>query len=65
MSFIQKVSYHGEKTKKTLGSVLDITQTVEADSAVETLWDSGFFIPHGVKPTYKGIIEHQYFIKVG
>jgi len=63
-SFIQKITYHADKSKKTMASVLDLTETVEADSATETLWESGFFVPEGIKPSYKGTIEYQYYIKV-
>ncbi|CAL8074317.1 unnamed protein product [Orchesella dallaii] len=65
VSLIQKVCYHTDKNKKkTMGTVLDCTETTEADWAVETLWESSFRVPLGVKPTYRGIIEHTYFIKV-
>lgn len=65
VSFIQKVCYYADKNKKkTVGAVLDYTETTEADWAVETIWESSFRVPIGVKPTYRGIIEHLYFIKV-
>lgn len=65
ISFIQKISYHADKVRKTLGSVLDEAETLEVDAAVETIWESGFFIPRDIKPTfYKCNIEHQYFLKV-
>lgn len=65
VSFIQVVCYHADKKKtKTVGAVLDFTETKEADWAVETIWESSLRIPFGVKPTYRGAIEHLYLIKV-